>query len=111
MAIDLVAKAHRRRIRANKSNTLGTMDDTIAAIATPLGEAGLAVIRISGPEALAVAERCFAPAGKAGIPPSKAQTHTIHFGHIVNRGRIVDEVLLAVMRQPRTFTREDVVEI
>jgi tRNA modification GTPase len=87
------------------------MDDTIAAIATPLGEAGLAVIRISGPEALAVAERCFAPAGKAGIQPSKAPTHTIHFGNILDRGRIVDEVLLAVMREPRTFTRENVVEI
>jgi len=87
------------------------MDDTIAAIATPLGEAGLAVIRISGPEALDVAERCFAPAGKGSIQPSKAPTHTLHFGHILDRGRVVDEVLLAVMREPRTFTRENVVEI
>jgi tRNA modification GTPase len=87
------------------------LDDTIAAIATPLGEGGLAVIRVSGPDALGVADRCFAPAGAASVKPSTAATHTIHFGHIVRDGRNVDEVLLAVMRAPRTFTREDVVEI
>ena len=87
------------------------LDDTIAAIATPLGEGGLAVIRLSGPQALAVADRCFAPAGEASVKPSAAATHTIHFGHVVRDGQNVDEVLLAVMRAPRTFTREDVVEI
>jgi len=85
--------------------------DTITAIATPLGEAGLAVIRISGPSAVAIADRCFAPAGRASLKPSAAPTHTIHFGHIVRRGQIVDEVLLSVMLAPRTFTREDAVEI
>ncbi len=83
------------------------LDDTIAAIATPLGEGGLAVIRISGPQALSIADQCFAPAGQA----SAAATHTIHFGHVVRGGQNVDEALLAVMRAPRTFTREDVVEI
>ena len=87
------------------------LDDTIAAIATPLGEGGLAVIRISGPQALAVADRCFAPAGKASLKPSAAATHSIHFGHVVRNGQNVDEVLLAVMRAPHTFTREEVVEI
>jgi tRNA modification GTPase len=87
------------------------LDDTIAAVATPLGEGGLAVIRISGPEALAVADRSFAPAGEASVKPSAAATHTIHFGHVVRDGQTVDEALLAVMRAPRTFTREDVVEI
>jgi tRNA modification GTPase len=87
------------------------LDDTIAAIATPLGEAGLAVIRLSGPQALAVADRCFAPAGEASLKPSTAATHTIHFGHVIRDGQTVDEALLAVMRAPRTFTREDVVEI
>src|SRR5512139_3755254 len=87
------------------------LDDTIAAIATPLGEGGLAVIRISGPEALAVADRCFAPTGSTTVKPSSAATHTIHFGHVVREGRNVDEALLAVMRAPRTLTREDVVEI
>ena len=86
-------------------------DDTIAAIATPLGEGGLAVIRISGPQALAVADLCFAPAGQAPPMPSAAATHTIHFGHVVRDGQHVDEALLAVMRAPRTFTCEDVVEI
>ena len=86
-------------------------DDTIAAIATPLGEGGLALIRLSGPEALAIADRCFVPAGQTSAKPSLAPTHTLNFGHIVRNGQTVDEVLLAVMRAPRTFTREDVVEI
>jgi tRNA modification GTPase len=87
------------------------LDDTIAAIATPLGEGGLAVIRISGPNAFAIADKCFQPAGKNALNPSSAQTHTIQFGKIVRDGQIVDEVLLAVLRAPRTFTREDTVEI
>src|SRR5258708_4634468 len=86
-------------------------EDTIAAIATPLGEGGLAVIRISGPQSLAGAGRCFTPIGKASSKPSAAATHTIHFGRVLRYGEPVDEVLLAVMRAPRTFTREDVVEI
>jgi len=86
-------------------------DDTIAAIATPLGEGGLAVVRLSGPQALAVADRCFAPVGKSSGKPSAAATHTIQYGRILRDGQLVDEVLLAVMRAPRTYTREDVVEI
>jgi tRNA modification GTPase len=88
-----------------------TADDTIAAIATALGEAALSVIRISGPQALSFADNCFAPAGKSAVRPSDAATHTLHYGHIVHQGKVLDEVLLAVMRAPRTFTREDVVEI
>ena len=87
------------------------LNDTIAAIATPLGEGGLAVIRISGPQALAVADRCFVPAGGGSAKPSAAVTHTIHFGHVVHEGQNIDEALVAVMRAPRTFTREDTVEI
>jgi tRNA modification GTPase len=87
------------------------LDDTIAAIATPLGEGGLAVVRISGPQSLAVADKIFLPAGKNPLKPSAATTHTIHFGKIVRNGKQVDEVLLAVLRAPRTFTREDTVEI
>jgi tRNA modification GTPase len=86
-------------------------DDTIAAIATPLGEGGIALVRLSGPRALAIADASFRPAGKSAPPPSAAPTHTIHFGGIVRRGRAVDEVLLSVLRAPRTFTREDMVEI
>ncbi|HZV37017.1 MAG TPA: tRNA uridine-5-carboxymethylaminomethyl(34) synthesis GTPase MnmE, partial [Verrucomicrobiae bacterium] len=87
------------------------VEDTIAAIATPLGEGGLAVIRISGPAALAIADKCFVGLGKSAVKPSSAKTHTIHYGKIVRDGREVDEVMLAVMRAPRTLTREDVVEI
>ena len=87
------------------------LDDTIAAIATPLGEGGLAVIRLSGADALAVADKSFSPVGKSSLKPSAAPTHTIQYGKIVRDGRDVDEVLLAVMRAPRTFTREDTVEI
>ena len=87
------------------------LDDTIAAIATPLGEGGLAVVRLSGPQTLAVAERVFVPTGKASRKPSTAPSHTIHYGTIVRNAVTVDEVLLAVMRAPHTFTREDVVEI
>ncbi len=87
------------------------LDDTIAAIATPLGEGGLAVIRVSGKDALAVADRCFEPAGRNSVRVWAAESHTIHFGHVVGGGKNVDQVLLAVMRAPRTFTREDVVEI
>ena len=86
-------------------------DDTIAAIATPLGEGGLAVIRLSGPAAVQVADKVFVPRGKSSRKTSEAATHTLHYGHVMQNGRTVDEVLLAVMRAPRTFTREDVVEI
>ena len=68
------------------------------------------MIRLSGPQSLAIADASFRPAGKFS-KPSAAPTHTLHFGRIVRHGRVVDEVLLSVMRAPRTFTREDVVEI
>jgi len=87
------------------------LEDTIAAIATPVGEGGLAVIRVSGPQTLAVADRSFLPVGKNSRKPSEATTHTIHYGKVVRGGKQVDEVLLSVMRAPRTYTREDVVEI
>lgn len=85
-------------------------DDTIAAIATPLGEGALAVIRLSGKDALAIGNTVFVPGGKSYSTISAAPTHTLQYGHIVQNGRTVDEVLAAVMRAPRTFTREDVVE-
>lgn len=87
------------------------LHDTIAAIATPLGEGGLAVLRLSGPQALSIADQCFIPVGKSSLKPTAAPTHTIQYGRIERDGKVVDEVLVAVMRAPRTFTREDVVEI
>src|SRR5690242_7894178 len=86
-------------------------EDTIAAIATPLGEGGLAVVRLSGPNAFAIADQYFQPVGKSSLKPSDAPTHTLQFGKIVRSGSVIDEVLLAVLRAPRTFTREDTVEI
>ena len=99
----------------NVSNSQQAMSgfphDTIAAIATPLGEGGLAVVRLSGTQALAMADQCFRPAGKTSLKPSAAATHTLQFGHMVRDGEVIDEVLLAVLRAPRTFTREDTVEV
>ncbi|HVU09225.1 MAG TPA: tRNA uridine-5-carboxymethylaminomethyl(34) synthesis GTPase MnmE [Verrucomicrobiae bacterium] len=86
-------------------------DDTIAAIATPIGEGGLAVVRISGADVLNIADKIFHPIGKKSAKPSAANSHTIHFGKIVRSGKAIDEVLLAVLRAPRTFTREDTIEI
>lgn len=85
------------------------LTDTIAAISTPPGEGGIAVIRISGTESIRTAERVFSSRTKL----SDAATHTVHYGHIVHpesRERL-EEVLVTVMRAPRSFTTEDVVEI
>jgi tRNA modification GTPase len=82
--------------------------DTIAAISTPLGEAGIGIVRLSGPLACAIAHRLFRP----HQPRQQWRSHRLYLGHIVDStGEIVDEVLLAFMRSPHTYTREDVVEI
>lgn len=85
------------------------LDDTIAAIATAPGEGGLCVVRISGRASLEVADRVF----RGKMRPSRCPTHTIHYGRIVEpgSGESVDEVLLSVLRGPRTYTCEDTVEI
>lgn len=85
--------------------------DTIAAISTPLGEGALAVVRISGSEALALADALFTPAADRSPVPSQAATHTVHYGRIHRDHRVIDEVMLTVLRAPRTFTCEDVVEV
>ena len=87
------------------------LEDTIAAIATPIGEGGLAVIRLSGPVAFQIADQCFVSAANPSKALSNVPSHTLHFGRILQNGRVIDEVMAAVMRAPRTFTREDVVEI
>jgi tRNA modification GTPase len=86
------------------------VEDTIAAIATPLGEGGLAVVRLSGAQALTVADQVFVPSGGSEARPSTFASHTLHHGRIVRQGQVVDEALMAVMRAPRTYTREHVVE-
>jgi tRNA modification GTPase len=92
------------------------MNATIAAIASPAGTGGISIIKISGPQALAIAAILFrsSPAAAAEAAPGPGfQSHHLHYGHIVDpaSSRTVDEVLLAVMKAPRTYTREDVVEI
>lgn len=89
-------------------------DDTISAIATPLGDGGIGVIRISGPEAYQVASRMFRRGSKhRAVDVSKLRSHQLYFGHIVDPDtqQIIDEVMLARMASPRSYTREDVVEI
>ncbi len=81
--------------------------NTIAAISTPKGAGGIAVIRISGENAVTAASEIFS--GK--IKLTNAKTHTAHFGKIVYNGEVIDEVLATVMIAPNTFTGEDVVEI
>ncbi len=82
------------------------MERTICAVATPMGTGGISVIRISGSEAIEIAEKVFS--GSLRDKP----THTVHYGFIKNAsGETIDEVLLTIMRAPRTFTREDVAEI
>jgi tRNA modification GTPase len=84
------------------------MQETIAAIATPPGEGALAVIRISGPGALAVADTVF----RAAKSPSAMEERRIAFGRIIDaHGGVIDEVLLTVFRNPRSYTGEDLVEI
>lgn len=84
------------------------MNRTIAAVSTPAGTGGIAVIRISGEDAVKIADKVFFGSEKL----SECDTHTVHYGFIKNeKGEKIDEVLVTVMRAPRTFTREDVVEI
>ena len=85
-------------------------DDVIAAISTPVGTGGIGIVRLSGAESFQVADRVFvSPSGKS---VTSFPSHTIHYGHVVGRdGAVIDEVMLTVMRAPKTYTREDIVEI
>lgn len=84
-------------------------DDTIAAIATPAGQAGIGIIRISGPNALRIVQDIFEPNRKQAT----FQSHRLYLGHLIEpaSGTMIDEVLLSYMKAPHTYTREDVVEI
>lgn len=85
--------------------------DTIAAISTPMGEGAIAIVRLSGPEAIQIADKIYK--GPKGKTLGSVESHTIHYGHIVDRpsDRVVEEVMVSVLKAPRTFTREDVIEI
>ena len=88
-----------------------SLDDTIAAMATPVGEGGIGIIRLSGPDAGHILERVFVPASP--LPGGRPQPRTQHYGHVVDpaSGQVVDEVLADYMPAPATYTRQDVVEI
>ena len=84
--------------------------DTIAAIATAMSNSGIGIVRISGDEALEVADRIFRPK-KGSRKVSDMETHTIHYGYVVDGEEVVDEVLLLIMKAPRSYTCEDTIEI
>lgn len=86
------------------------METTIAAISTAMSESGIGIIRVSGPESVDIVSRIYrSKGGKKEI--NKVPTHTIHYGYIYDGEELIDEVLVMVMRAPRTFTGEDTVEI
>lgn len=84
--------------------------DTIAAISTAMNNSGIGIIRISGEDAINIADKIFIPF-KGEKKVNSYLSHTIHYGNIVEDGKIVDEVLLMVMKAPSTYTKEDVIEI
>ncbi|WEG73324.1 tRNA uridine-5-carboxymethylaminomethyl(34) synthesis GTPase MnmE [Vagococcus intermedius] len=83
--------------------------DTIAAISTASGEGAISIVRMSGDDALVIAQKVF----KSTKNLAEVASHTIHYGHITDplKDRVIDEVMVSVMKSPKTFTREDVVEI
>ncbi|TEB13707.1 tRNA modification GTPase MnmE [Pelotomaculum propionicicum] len=88
---------------------LNLLEDTIAAISTPLGEGGIGIVRLSGPAAFDIAKKIFRSKKKEW---SAAEGHRLVYGHILDpAGQIVDEVLLGYMKAPHTYTREDIIEI
>ncbi len=82
------------------------LTDTIVALATPPGEGAIGIIRLSGPEAIAIADQLF-----KGKRLAKQLTHTLHFGKILDADKIIDEVVISIFRGPKSYTGEDVIEI
>lgn len=82
------------------------MNENICAISTALGVGAISIVRCSGPDVIEIVQKIFSNSNF-----SNANTHTIHYGHIIENGEIVDEVLVMLMRAPKTYTMEDVVEI
>mgnify|MGYP002649737421 FL=1 len=82
--------------------------DTIAAISTPLGEGAIGIVRLSGTDSFAIAQKIF-----KGKDLASVASHTLNYGHIVDpdKDEILDEVMVGAMRSPKTFTREDIIEI
>ena len=82
------------------------MNDTICAISTSLGVGAISIIRVSGEDAISKVANLF-----DGKDLTKVASHTIHYGHIIKDGEIIDEVLVSVFKSPKTYTKEDIVEI
>lgn len=82
------------------------MNENICAISTALGVGAISIVRCSGPDVISIANKIF-----KGTNLENVSSHTIHYGHIVDGYEVIDEVLVSVMRAPKTFTKEDVVEI
>ena len=82
------------------------MEDTIVAIGTALGESAINIIKLSGKDAINIVNKNF-----KGKDLTKVETHTINYGHIIENKEIIDEVLVTVFKAPKTFTKENVVEI
>ncbi|MGM9881712.1 MAG: tRNA uridine-5-carboxymethylaminomethyl(34) synthesis GTPase MnmE, partial [Bacilli bacterium] len=74
------------------------MDDTIVAISTTVGIGAISIVRLSGPESLEIVSKVFTKDLR------KVETHTIHYGYIKNNDEVIDEVLVSIMRAPKTFT-------
>lgn len=83
--------------------------DTIAAIATSMSSSGIGIVRISGEDAVLVADRIFEMKNHKKL--SEMPTHSIHYGHIHDEDEVIDEVMVLLMRGPKSYTREDTVEI
>ena len=84
--------------------------ETIAAIATAMSNSGIGIIRISGENAIEIASKIFKPKNK-NKDIKKVESHTIHYGYIVDESITIDEVLLLIMKGPNSYTKEDVIEI
>ena len=82
------------------------MNDTIVAISTALGVGAISIVRLSGNEAIEIVNNCF-----KGKDLTKVESHTINYGHIIDNDEVIDEVLVSIMKSPKTYTTEDVVEI
>lgn len=89
---------------------MATDFDTIAAISTPPGEGGIGIVRVSGEDALTIIDRLYQMNEKK---LSRMDSHTVHYGHIVDpkKNQVIDEVMVSVLKGPKTYTREDIVEI
>lgn len=85
------------------------LDDTIAAISTPIGNGGIGIVRISGDESIDIINKIFVPFKNKNIKDVKS--HTIHYGNIVYNNVVIDEVLVMLMKKPNTYTKEDIIEI